>query len=409
LCTSLVIVLVCMLGFSTEVQQAKAQVTFYIRADGSIDPPTAPISTFDSLTYTFTGNIFNPIVIERDNITIDGSGHILQGPGPGPYYAMNLTERYNVTVKKTIIENFGMGIYVVDSSKITILQNIVRNNAATGVYIYRSSNCNVIDNKLINDGRGLGVYLFSGYNTISGNLVKDNSERGMYLNARSNLYYGNNFINNTVHVLYTTIYSEDFWDNGVEGNYWDNYTGHDLDSDGIGDSSHRIDVNNRDFHPLMGMFSGFQATQEHRIETVSNSTLSDFKFNSTALSYNVTGAHATAGFCRVKIPAALMNITYRVFVNSTEILPPPEPLPCSTSTHNYLYFTYNHSTQEVIIIPEFSSLIIISLFMIVSILVITIHKVTKRSTQHFEKTTIHTKCLTNAGKCACALFQDQTK
>jgi hypothetical protein len=38
------------------VQSVKAQLgTIYIRADGSIDPPTALISTTDNITYTFMG------------------------------------------------------------------------------------------------------------------------------------------------------------------------------------------------------------------------------------------------------------------------------------------------------------------------------------------------------------------
>jgi hypothetical protein len=46
--------------------------TIYIRADGSIDPPTAPISTVDNITYTPTDNIINEsITIQRDNILVD--------------------------------------------------------------------------------------------------------------------------------------------------------------------------------------------------------------------------------------------------------------------------------------------------------------------------------------------------
>lgn len=361
---SLVIVLICMLGFSTEVQQAKAQVTFYIRADGSIDPVTAPIYSPDNVTYSLTGNIFNPICVERDNITIDGSGYILQGAGTA--WGMNLTDRYNVTIINTRIEGFRMGIGMRDSSKIAISRNTIQNTIEYGIFLYRSSECRVIDNELINDLQGLGAFLMSSYNIISGNLIKDNAQQGMYLNARGNLYYGNNFVNNTVHVHYTTIYSVDFWDNGVEGNYWDNYTGIDLNNNGIGESSHVIDGNHQDYYPLMGTFSGFQATSEHRVETVSNSTLSDFQFNSTALGFYVAGADATAGFVRVRIPTALMSATYRVFVNGTEIL--YTTLPISNATYSYLYFTYAHSSQEVIIVPEFPSLIILPLFMILALL-----------------------------------------
>jgi len=47
--------------------------TIYIRADGSIDPPTAPITTVDNVTYTLTGNIYDSIVVERNNTVIDGN------------------------------------------------------------------------------------------------------------------------------------------------------------------------------------------------------------------------------------------------------------------------------------------------------------------------------------------------
>ncbi len=361
----LVTVLICMLGFLTVIHQAKAQIIFYIKADGSIDPPSAPISTPDNVTYSLIGNIFNPIIVERDNITIDGTGYALQGAGIDR--GMNLTGRNNVTIRNMRIENFDMGIYVRNSSDIVISQNIIKNSAQTGIFLYQSDNNTVLNNELINDWRGLGVYLGSEGNIISGNLIKDNSQRGMYLTAKKNLYYGNNFKNNTVHVYYTTIYSPDFWDNGVEGNYWDNYTGVDLDKNGIGDSNHKIDGNHRDYYPLMGMFSSFPATSEHHVYGVSNSTLTDFQFNSTALSFYAAGADGTTGFARVRIPTALISDPYTVFVNGTEIL--HTTLPISNATYSYLYFTYSHSSQEVIIIPELPSFLILPLLMTATLLV----------------------------------------
>jgi len=121
--------------------------------------------------------------------------------------------------------------------------------------------------------------------------------------------------------------------------------------DGIGDTAHNIYANNTDNYPLVGMFRDFNATSEHHVQTISNSSISDFQFNGTAISFNVSGENGTTGFCRISIPTALMNGTYKVFVNSTEVT--YNLLPCSTSTYSYLYFTYNHSTQEVIITIEF--------------------------------------------------------
>ena len=64
-----------------DIQPIKASVTIYIRPDGSIEPTTANIATVDKVIYTFTGNIHDSIVVERDDIVIFGAGCTLQGTG----------------------------------------------------------------------------------------------------------------------------------------------------------------------------------------------------------------------------------------------------------------------------------------------------------------------------------------
>jgi len=53
-----------------DIQPVEASGTIYIRADGSIEG-TTDIMTVDNVTYTFTANINDSIVVERNNITID--------------------------------------------------------------------------------------------------------------------------------------------------------------------------------------------------------------------------------------------------------------------------------------------------------------------------------------------------
>jgi hypothetical protein len=48
--------------------------TIHIRGDGSISPSTVNITTVDKVNYVFIGNNYDPIVVERNNITIDGNG-----------------------------------------------------------------------------------------------------------------------------------------------------------------------------------------------------------------------------------------------------------------------------------------------------------------------------------------------
>jgi hypothetical protein len=120
------------------------------------------------------------------------------------------------------------------------------------------------------------------------------------------------------------------------------------------------------------MFSGFDAASEYHVQTLCNSTISDFQLNGTAIRVNVSGKNGNTGFCGICIPTALMNGTYRVFVNGTELS--SSLLSCSNNTNSCLYFNYRHSTQEVIIILEFPSFLILPLFIVVTLLAVIVYK-----------------------------------
>jgi len=147
-------------------------------------------------------------------------------------------------------------------------------------------------------------------------------------------------------------------------------------SDGIGDTPYIIDSSNKDNFPLMGTFSDFNAPSKYHVQTICNSTISDFQFNGTAISLNAAGKNGTNGFCRISLPAAPINGTFTVSVNGTDV--PYTLLPESNNTQSYLYFTYHHSTQEATI-PEFPSSIILPLFLTATLLTAMIYK--KRPTR----------------------------
>lgn len=132
----LTLLLTSMLTLAFNVQPVKAEGTIYIRADGSIDPPDAPISTVDNVTYTLTGNITSDadgIVVERSNITIDGDGYTVLGTGTeNGFYISGTT---NVTIKNTIIKSFGHGIYLYVSSNGSIFGNNIMANNYDGIWL----------------------------------------------------------------------------------------------------------------------------------------------------------------------------------------------------------------------------------------------------------------------------------
>jgi hypothetical protein len=61
---------------NTATVQPQSAGTIYIRADGSVEG-TDKIQR-DGDVYTFTDNIFGSIIVERDNVVVDGAGYSLQ-------------------------------------------------------------------------------------------------------------------------------------------------------------------------------------------------------------------------------------------------------------------------------------------------------------------------------------------
>jgi len=178
------LLLVGMLTLASNVQPNKASGTIYIRADGSIDPPTAPIQRNGDL-YTLTDDISSDtdgIIIEKDNITVDGAGYRVQGAGVYFTYGVNLTGRSNVTIENMQVSNFTTGIYLKDSSSNHIVGNKLTANYHEGIYFDGSSNYNSIIGNNIENNRMDGVFVASSLNnTISENNITANGYNGVTL------------------------------------------------------------------------------------------------------------------------------------------------------------------------------------------------------------------------------------
>jgi len=185
--------------------------TVYIRADGSIDPPTANITTTDNVTYTFTGNINDFIVVERNNTIINGADYTLQGTLGEGGTGIDLSGRSNITIKNTNIIFFYDGIDLLHSSNTTITGNSIQVNGVYGIYHYGSSNTTITGNNITNSNWGILFYGSSG-NTISGNNIRNNLWGGIWLeDSSNNTVSGNTFINNGLIVL-------DSYENVIEDN-----------------------------------------------------------------------------------------------------------------------------------------------------------------------------------------------
>ena len=188
----LVLILIGMLTLVFDIEGTRAEWTgtVYIRADGSIDPPDAPILTFDCVTYTLTGNIASSsegIVIERDNLIIDGSGYTIQGSCfPPKRSGIYIESRNNVTIKNVIIKNFYFGIKIYNfSSNCSVKGNNITNNTVGIVFYYYCANNDVSGNNITNNGLGVWLY-YSNCNIRRNNISNNGPGSGIWFSASSN-------------------------------------------------------------------------------------------------------------------------------------------------------------------------------------------------------------------------------
>jgi parallel beta-helix repeat protein len=274
----------------------------YIRSDGTIDPLSAPITRVGDV-YTVTCNMsyfsdsngklfFYTIEVQKDNIVLDGAGYILKGSYQG-FSGIELKERANVTVKNLHFYQCGIGIYMSNSSNNRVEQNVFE-NCEFGVCINSrgtkeissqnvvnrnrfldpkpirwyatiglgdNANNNFVSENILSTAAGNGNTAFRLFNCSNNTFAKNtllNYNPIIRLQGSGNIFHQNNFVNSsTIHDLHNDDPQEfptpsiSKWDEGLKGNFWNDYEGMDRNRDGIGDIPFKIDESNVDNHPLM--------------------------------------------------------------------------------------------------------------------------------------------------------------
>jgi parallel beta-helix repeat protein len=167
------------------------------------------------------------------------------------------TNDFNRIIKNKVSFSSYYGIYLWSYTRNHTVENNIAYNNSMGICILGPmttySNYNeIIHNIVFNNSEGIHIDAFSQYNLVFENIVINNSDFGISINyglSKYNLIYRNILISNTIPARDRGVDND--WNNATHGNYWDIYSGVDIDEDGVGDTNYSFDDFAVDYFPLM--------------------------------------------------------------------------------------------------------------------------------------------------------------
>ena len=178
---ALLLILCSVLVTLPNIRIVEASGTIYIRADGTVEG-TDKIQR-DGNVYTFTDNVYEPLVVERDNIVVDGTGYSIEGPHTSLAQAPEgigvlVDSRSNVTISDVTIQHFMYGICINSSSNNRITKSNITNNSK-GIIIEHSSDNRIRESQITNN-IDHGIYVFESSDThIGGSIIGENANDGI--------------------------------------------------------------------------------------------------------------------------------------------------------------------------------------------------------------------------------------
>jgi parallel beta-helix repeat protein len=276
-----------MLFLSSCIQQAPAPPAEIPEAPLP-SPTSSPITILSDTVLTADLSFDSGgIIIGADNIMLDLGGHTITGPGKGPWIwpepalssvGIQLTDRKGITIKNGQVRDFATGL-LIENSEGTVVQDVTTSSNHYGIYLWSSGGNHLMRNNITSNVYGLhlmgarenritenhvfqnhhgspggyGINLIaSSKNILTENTIDSNQSQGIWLiKCLDNLIYHNSVMGNHPNAVDES--GTNLWHDPAskEGNYWDDYTGEDADSNGIGEVPYQFYEQGQDPYPFI--------------------------------------------------------------------------------------------------------------------------------------------------------------
>lgn len=183
----------------------------------------------------------NYVVHVRDGIYLEFSDDCLIKNNESSMnlrYGLHFMFSNNDVYQDNTFENNGAGVAVMFSKKIKMLKNVFRENwgtASYGLLLKEINDAEIIGNTFEENTTGINI---EGSNRI---VYKHNNfiNNGWAIKVRGATYSNHFLENNFLYNSFDLAYNSKVNDNSFDRNFWSNYTGYDLNKDGIGDVPYR--------------------------------------------------------------------------------------------------------------------------------------------------------------------------